>query len=117
MGQHKVSFRLAFEGIKYAFKSQINFKIHTFFAVFAMVMGLTLSISYFEWIILVFTILMVFIAEMINTSIESMTDLITTEQRQSAKIAKDVSAGMVLVTAITSIIIGLFIFLPKLISI
>jgi diacylglycerol kinase len=54
------------------------------------------------------------VAEMINTSIEAMTDLITTEYRQRAKIAKDVSAGMVLTTAIASLIVALLIFMPKL---
>jgi len=59
---------------------------------------------------------MIFVAEMVNTSIESVVDLVTLERRQDAKIAKDVSAGMVLVSAIIASIIGLYIFLPKLIS-
>ena len=56
---------------------------------------------------------MVFVAEMLNTAVEAMVDLITIEKRQDAKIAKDVAAGMVLVSAFFSIIIGLYIFLPK----
>ncbi|MBI4066818.1 diacylglycerol kinase family protein, partial [Candidatus Gottesmanbacteria bacterium] len=54
--------------------------------------------------------------EMINTSIEAMTDLITSEWRQQAKIAKDVSAGMMLLTAIGAILVALFIFLPKIVK-
>ena len=55
---------------------------------------------------------MVFVAEMVNTSIEAMVDLITTEWREDAKIAKDVSSGMVLMAVIGSIIVGALIFLP-----
>lgn len=55
-------------------------------------------------------------AEMINTSIEAMTDLITTEYRQQAKIAKDVSAGMMLLIAIGTVILALIIFLPRILS-
>ena len=59
---------------------------------------------------------MVLVSEMVNTAIESMVDLITLERRQDAKVAKDVSAGMVLVSAFFSITIGLFIFLPKILQ-
>ena len=62
--------------------------------------------------ILGLTMMMVITAEMINSAIEKMVDLITKEHRQEAKIAKDVAAGMVLVTAIAAAIIGTLIFLP-----
>ena len=57
-----------------------------------------------------------FTAEMVNTALESMTDLITTEHRKKAKVAKDVSAGMVLINAIGSVIVGIIIFLPHIYS-
>lgn len=57
-------------------------------------------------------ILLVICAEMINSSIEQMVDLITIEHRKEAKIAKDVTAGMVLLTLLGSIIVGILIFLP-----
>ena len=56
--------------------------------------------------------MMVITAEMVNSAIEKMVDLITKEHRQEAKIAKDVSAGMVLVTAIAAVIIGVLILSP-----
>jgi diacylglycerol kinase len=70
-----------------------------------------------EWLILIFTINMVVVAEMLNTSIEAMVDLISLERRTDAKIAKDVAAGMVLVSASFSVIIALLIFLPKILTI
>ena len=75
--------------------------------------GTYFSISFYEWMTLLFTFNMVIVSEMLNTAIEAMVDLITLERRQDAKVAKDVSAGMVLVSAIFSIAIGLFIFVPK----
>lgn len=65
-------------------------------------------------LIIIFTIILGLSAEMINTSLESMTDLITREWRQEAKIAKDVSAGMMLVVSIGAVIIAVIIFLPYL---
>ena len=59
------------------------------------------------------TILLGLSAEMINTAIEAMTDLITLEQRKDAKIAKDVSAGMMLIVAMGAIVVGCVVFLPR----
>lgn len=75
--------------------------------------GIYLSISSLEWLILIFTFNLVLVSEMINTAMEAIVDLITLEKNQNAKIAKDVSAGMVLVSAIFAVIIGVYIFLPK----
>ena len=61
-------------------------------------------------------ILLVISAEMINTAIEKMVDLITTEHRKEAKIAKDVAAGMVLVNSLGSVIVGLIIFIPHILA-
>lgn len=70
------------------------------------------SVTRTELLILVFTIILGLSAEMINTALESMTDLITREWRQEAKIAKDVSAGMMLITAFGALIVAAVIFLP-----
>ena len=113
MNRHIHSFKLAFGGIFFAFRTQLNFTVHSLAALLAIFLAVFLKISNVEWVVIILTIIMVFSAEMINTALESMTNLITTEHRQTAKIAKDVSAGMVLTTAIGSIIIAAFIFLPK----
>lgn len=108
--RHTVSFRHAFRGLFYSFSSQPNFIIHLIIATIVIVTGFFLHVSRIEMLILIFTILLVFLAEMINTALESITDLVTTEWRTEAKIAKDVSAGMVLIAAIGAIIIGIVIF-------
>lgn len=113
--KHIISFKAAFAGIFYAFKSQPNFTIHLAAVGVVLFLAFYLKVTTIEFIILVFTIVLVLVAEMINTSIESITDLVTTEWRQQAKIAKDVSAGMVLVTAVGAVIIGLLIFVKYLI--
>lgn len=106
------SFKYAIEGIKLAYKYNRNIRIHTIFAIFAIVLSLFLGISWFEFGLILLTILLVMSAEMINTAIEEMVDLIIQEHRQQAKIAKDAAAGMVLITAIGSVVIGAIIFLP-----
>jgi len=113
--KHKISFKLALGGIFLAAKTQPNLKIMAVFAFLAALCGYLLEISYFEWLVLLLAIFIVFIAEMINTSIEAMVDLITTEWREEARIAKDIGSGMVLVAVICSLVIGLAVFLPKII--
>ncbi len=114
---HRISFKHAFDGIVYAVKTQPNFRFHLLATVAVILLGIYFSISPVEWLVLVFTINTVLVAEMVNTSIESMVDLITLERRADAKIAKDVSAGMVLVSAILAVVVALIIFLPKIISV
>ena len=110
---HRVSFKHAFDGFIYAIRTQPNFRFHLLATIVVVLLGLYFSISQFEWLALVFTINTVLVAEMLNTSIESMVDLITTERRLDAKTAKDVSAAMVLISSTLAVIIGLVIFLPK----
>ena len=90
-------------------------RIIAIFAFLALLSSFLLKIAYFEYLIVVWTIFIVCVAEMINTSIESVTDLITKEWSTQAKIAKDVSSGMVLLTVIGAFIVGLMVFLPKVI--
>ncbi len=112
--RHHISFKNAFAGFFWAIRTQPNFRVHFTLAVFALILGVILQITKIEMVIIVFTIVLVLAAEMINTSLESMTDLVTKEWRQEAKIAKDVSAGMVLLTSFGAVAVGLFIFLPYL---
>jgi diacylglycerol kinase (ATP) len=110
------SFKYAFEGIHYAFKNDQNLLIHLLVAFLVINLSIALRVSPFEMGILGLTMMMVITSEMINSAIEKMVDLITKEHRQEAKIAKDVSAGMVLLTAIAAVIIGTLIFLPYIIK-
>ncbi|KKP29236.1 MAG: diacylglycerol kinase [Candidatus Nomurabacteria bacterium GW2011_GWF1_31_48] len=111
--RHTVSFKHAVDGIWHTLRTQPNFRFHTIAAISVILAGIYFEISYFEWLVVLFTFNMVFVAEMVNTSIEAMVDLISLERRQDAKVAKDVSAGMVLVSALSAIAIGVYIFLPK----
>ncbi len=114
--RHHISFKNAASGIKWAFSTQPNFRVHVFFSAIAIFLSIALSISTVEIILIVLTIVFGLSVEMVNTSIESMTDLISTEWHQQAKIAKDVSAGMMLLTAIGATIVGCLVFLPRIYS-
>ncbi len=114
---HRVSFKHALDGFLHSVRTQPNFRFHLLASSAVVILGIYLSISMTEWLILIFTINMVVVAEMLNTSIEAMVDLISLERRTDAKIAKDVAAGMVLVSASFSVIIALLIFLPKILTI
>lgn len=106
------SFKYAFEGIHYAFKNDQNLLAHLLVAFLVINASMALRVSPYEMGILGLTIMMVISAEMVNSAIEKMVDLITKEHRQEAKIAKDVAAGMVLLTAFAAFVIGTLIFLP-----
>jgi len=110
------SFKFAIEGIKIATKYNRNMRIHFIIAVVVILSCFVLKMSYIEIAVISMIILLVISAEMINTAIEEVIDLVTKEYREEAKFAKDVSAGMVLIVALGSIAIGLFIFVPHLLN-
>lgn len=110
------SFKYAFEGIITGLKEEKNMKIHILIMILVIIMGIILKISKIEWIICIILFGFVISLELINTAIENTVDLITKEINPKAKIIKDVAAGAVLISAISSIIIGLIIFMPKIIS-
>ena len=107
------SFKYAFEGIFISFKKERNMKIHIIMAILVVILGMFFEITKIEWIICIFAIAIVIASELFNTAIETIVDMITTEKNEKAKIAKDVSAGAVLINAIGAAIIGITIFTPK----
>lgn len=111
---HTISFRHAWDGLIYAIRTQPNFIIHLVISTLVITAGVLFALSPIEWIILSFTISLGLVIELINTSIESVVDLITDHYHPLAKIAKDTSAAAMLVYALGSIIIASLIFLPKL---
>lgn len=115
--KHHISFKNAIAGIVWAFQTQPNFLVHSLLAVLVLVLGYILQVHENELLILIFAIIFCLGCEMINTSIEAMTDLISKEWRKDAKIAKDVSAGMMLLSAFGAFIIGCIIFIPKLLHV
>lgn len=106
------SFKYAFEGVWHALKNNRNLRIHFAVAFIVIILSIIFHINSYEKGILGITILIVICSEMINTSLEEMVNLITQEHRKEAKIAKDAAAGMVLVAALGSVVIGVFIFAP-----
>ena len=109
------SLRYAGNGIRHAFWTQRNIRIHLAVAIIVFAFGVYLRLSSFELIALILTICFVLISEMTNTSIEEAINLITTTHKIEAKIAKDVAAGAVLFSSICAIIVGCLIFIPHLI--
>jgi len=107
------SFQFAFEGISTEFKKGRNFRIQIFLGLTALISAFILKFSPIEWAILVITIASVLILELINTSLESMVNIVSPEIRPEAKIAKDVAAASVFIASIASVIIGALLFLSK----
>lgn len=108
------SFVYAFQGITGVVKSERNLKIHLSVAVIVIGAGWYFSVSRMEWLVLLSAIFGTITLEMINSAIERTVDLVTEDIHPLAKQAKDIAAGAVLVYAIFAVLIGLIIFLPKL---
>lgn len=107
------SFYYAFSGIILGFKQERNMQVHFYIMTFVIIFGILLKISLTEWMICLILFGLVISLEYVNTAIESAVDCATTKYHPKARIAKDTSAAAVLVSAITSIIVGLMIFIPK----
>lgn len=107
------SFKYAIQGILTSFKTEKNMKVHVFIMLLVILAGIVLKISKLEWIICIILFSIVIAGELFNTAIETVVDIVMPEKNKKAKIAKDVSAGAVLVLAIGSAIIGFMIFIPK----
>lgn len=112
--KHHISFQNAFSGLIWSLRTQPNFQIHAALSIAVLLLAVYFRISSVEYVILIFTIVLGFVAEMVNTAIECVTDLVTTEWKKEAKIAKDVSAGMMLTVAFGAIGVAIVIFLPYL---
>lgn len=103
-------FQYAAEGLLYAFRTQTNMKVHLLIAIVVIIFGIILKISSTEWLFISFAIILVLIAELFNTAIETLTDLTTKEIHPLAKITKDTAAAAVLLTSMLAIIIGVYVF-------
>lgn len=110
------SFKYAIQGFLMSFKKERNMKIHFFIMIAIIILGFILKISKAEWIICIILFGIVIAGEMFNTAIETTVDIAMPYKNPKAKIAKDVSAGGVLILAITSVVIGCMIFIPKIIE-
>lgn len=109
------SFKCAIQGIRQAVKTERNVKIHITIMILVIIAGIVLKINTQEWIICIILFGLVISLELVNSAIEATVDIAMPEINEKAKVAKDVAAGAVLVSAIASAIIGLIIFIPKVI--
>ena len=110
------SFSYPIKGLRYAYKNEQNLAVDVGIALLVVILGFIFRINKYEWAILVLTIGLVISCELINTAIEAVVDLVTEEYHPLAKVAKDTSAAAVLVFALVAIVVGLIIFLPKVIG-
>ena len=111
------SFKYAFSGIGSAFKTERNIKIHLSIALLVIIFSILLRISVTEWLICITLFALVIGGELFNTAIETVVDLVSPNINPLAKKAKDIAAGSVLVMAIGAFLVGLIIFIPKIINI
>ena len=114
--KRRLSFKYAFSGIWQAAKQEANFKIHIGAAFLVILLGLICNLTNIEWLIIVITIGCVMAAELFNSAIERLIDLVHPQQNKQAGLIKDISAGAVLITAIAALVIGFIIFIPKIIE-
>ncbi|MBN1766955.1 MAG: diacylglycerol kinase family protein [Prolixibacteraceae bacterium] len=107
-------FKPAIDGLFLFFKTERNAQIHIAIAVSVVIAGFVFGITRSEWLIIILCIGIVLVAEALNTAIEKLGNAITNDKNRLIKSAKDISAGAVLLAAITAAIIGGLIFLPYL---
>lgn len=112
-----LSFKYAWAGVKYAFATQRNFRIHTAIGVIAVSLGSYLHIQAMEMAVIILTCAIVMVLELLNTAIEAVVDLTVKQSyHELAKIAKDCAAGAVLISAIAAVLVATFILLPPLLE-
>lgn len=106
------SFRSAFIGLLHCLRTQRNFRLHLLATILVLGAAYILRIQKIEVLILSFSILLVLTLEMINTTLESLIDLVAPDWRAKARVAKDVAAAAILLAAIGAVFVGIVIFSP-----
>jgi diacylglycerol kinase (ATP) len=110
------SFNHAFQGLVHVVRHQRNMRIHFAVAFVVLIASLFFDLTRLELVVVIATICLVLIAEMLNTAVEAVVDIITDQFDPRAKIAKDVSAGAVLIAAINALVVAYLVFADKLAS-
>lgn len=111
------SFKYSFQGFIYAYKYEQSILIHLICSIFSILLGLILNISLLEWVVVLSVLGLLLVVEFINTSIEAAVDMVTLKYNPLAKIAKDSGSAAEFMMMMIAIMIGLYIFLPKIIVI
>lgn len=108
------SFKHAGHGILQAFKTETNIKLHTLAGILASIAAVVLKISLVEWVVVILLIGFVIVAELLNTAIEYTVDMVCGDTyNELAKYSKDIAAGATLIAAVTAVLAGGVIFIPK----
>ncbi|WP_440895876.1 diacylglycerol kinase family protein [Amphibacillus sp. Q70] len=114
--KNRVGLRYAINGLKYAYKNEINIRIHFIIACLVIMFGFVFSVSKLEWVLLLLMIGFVLTAELLNTAVETMLDYLAPDWHAMVGAIKDLTASAVLVASIIAAIVGMIIFLPKVIT-
>lgn len=109
-------FLYAARGLRHTVVTQLNFRVHLLAMLLVFLAGWYFQVSRMEWVAIVICVFAVFAAELANTAIEALVDLVSPTFNPKAGLAKDIAAGMVLVTAVMAVIVALIIFVPKILS-
>ncbi|MFG1733818.1 diacylglycerol kinase family protein [Paenibacillus sp. 843] len=104
------AFGCAMRGILTAVQTERNMKIHIAAALIVFIAAALLQLDRVSWLFLVLAIALVFIAELVNTAVEAIIDLISPEEHVLARVAKDTAAGAALVAAVFAVVIGILVF-------
>ena len=107
------SFNYAIEGVVHVLRTQRNMRIHFAIAIAVLVIAVAAGVSRLELIALLLSITFVLVAEMINTAVEGTIDAATTSFDPMAKLAKDIAAGAVLISAVNAVAVGYLVFAGK----
>jgi diacylglycerol kinase len=110
------AFRHAFSGLWYVLRTQRNTRIHALATTIVLALGVWLEIERMEWIALILAICLVWLAEIINTALEAITDLASPGIHPLAQVGKDIGAGAVLLSSMVAVLVGLLVFIPKIID-
>ncbi len=110
------SFRYAFRGLRYGFHNQVNIWIHLLMAILVALCGFYFSITNGEWIAILLCIGCVISAELFNTALEYLVDLVSPDYHPLAGKVKDIAAGAVLIISIIAAAVGLLIFIPRILE-
>ncbi len=110
------SFRYAFSGLAELLRSQHNARVHLFASLLVVIVGLSLGVTRMEWCALLLAMMLVWIAEALNTALEFLCNLVSPDFHPLIKKSKDVAAASVLISAVGAVVIGVLIFLPYLLT-
>ena len=110
------SVKYSFEGLKYAYTHEQSLLLHIFLSIVAITCGILFKITGTQWILLFIMMTIIIVAELINTAIEAVVDLVTDKYDPLAKIAKDCGSAAAFVSSMLAIMVGAYVFLPKIIE-